>query len=197
MKQPKLQLWIYGGAGIALAFFVIFCLNFIFGQVRIRADLTGDKLHTLSKGTKAILGRLDSPVEVRLYVTQDPNRIPPDRKTQFRDVDDMLQEFRVASKGKIEIKKLDPEPDSEAEEAARLDGVEPQPAGNGENFYLGLVVSLDPEKVTIPPLYPKRENLLAYHLAHAIAQVLSTNKPVVGLISPLPFFGLPSNPLRM
>src|SRR5260370_6210939 len=197
MKHHKLQLWLFAGAGIALAFFVIFCLNFIFGQVRVRADLTGDKLHTLSAGTKAILGRLDSPVEIRLYLTQDPDRIPPDRKTLFRDVDDMLQEFRAPSRGKIEIKKFDPEPDSEAEEAARLDGVEPQPSGNGENFYLGLDVSLDPEKVAIPALSPQRENLLEYDLAHAIAQVLNTNKPVIGVMSPLPLFGMPSNPMMM
>ncbi len=197
MKHHKLQLWLYAGAGIALAFFVIFCLNFIFGQVRVRADLTGDKLHTLSAGTRAILGRLDSPVEIRFYLTQDPDRIPPDRKTLFRDVDDMLQEFRAASRGKIEIKKFDPEPDSEAEEAARLDGVEPQPSGNGENFYLGLVVSLAPEKVAIPALSPQRENLLEYDLAHAIAQVLNTNKPVIGVMSPLPLFGMPSNPMMM
>ncbi|PYJ05794.1 MAG: hypothetical protein DME25_07805, partial [Verrucomicrobia bacterium] len=186
MKEHKFRLWLYAGVGIVLAFFVIFCLNFIFGQVRLRVDATGDKLHTLSPGTKRILGGLDSPVEIRLYVTQDPDRMPPEFKTHVRNVEDMLNEFRAAGKGNVELKKFDPEPDSEAEEAARLDGVEPQPTRTGENFYLGLVVSLDPRKVAIPFLTLEREKLLEYDLARAVTQVLVTNKPVVGVMSPLP-----------
>jgi ABC-type uncharacterized transport system involved in gliding motility auxiliary subunit len=195
MKHPKFQLWMYAAAGIVLAFFVIFCLNFIFGQVRIRWDSTGDKIHTLSPGTRKILARLESPVEIRLYVTQDSDRTPPEYKTHMRNVEDMLQEFRAAAKGNLEIKKFDPEPDSEAEEAARLDGVEPQPSRTGESFYLGVVASLDPQKVALPFLSLEREKLLEYDLARAITQVMSTNKPVVGVMSPLPIFGTQSNPM--
>src|ERR1043165_4311768 len=39
--------------------------------------------------------------------------------------------------------------------------------------------------------------MLEYDLARAISQVLSTNKPVVGVMTPLPMFGQPMNPMMM
>ena len=62
---------------------------------------------------------------------------------------------------------------------------------------MGVCVSLDPEKVSLPVLSPERERLLEYDLARAIARVMSTNKPVVGLMTPLPMAGMPMNPMMM
>ena len=45
-------------------------------------------------------------------------------KTYAQRVEDLLGEYRQASKGQIEIQKLDPVPDSDAEDSAKLDGVE-------------------------------------------------------------------------
>ena len=46
--------------------------------------------------------------------------------TYAQRVEDLLGEYRQASKGRIEIQRLNPEPDSDAEDSARLDGVEGQ-----------------------------------------------------------------------
>jgi ABC-type uncharacterized transport system involved in gliding motility auxiliary subunit len=46
-------------------------------------------------------------------------------------------------------------------------------------------------------LTPQREKMLEYDLARAISRVLSTNKPVVGVMTPLPMFGQPMNPMMM
>jgi ABC-type uncharacterized transport system involved in gliding motility auxiliary subunit len=110
-------------------------------------------------------------------------------------VEDLLDEFRQASGGNIEVKKFDPQPDSETEDLANLDGVEGQLMQNGDKFYLGLAVSMDPVKVSIPLLSPDREKLLEYDLARALSQVIATNKPVLGVMSPLPMFGQPMNPM--
>jgi hypothetical protein len=45
-------------------------------------------------------------------------------KTYAQRVEDLLDEYRQASKGQIEIQKLDPVPDSDAEDSAKLDGIE-------------------------------------------------------------------------
>jgi ABC-type uncharacterized transport system involved in gliding motility auxiliary subunit len=117
-------------------------------------------------------------------------------KTYIQTVEDLLAEFRSQTGGKIEVKKLDPQPDSEAEDLAKLDGIEPQLLRNGESLYLGLVVEYVPQKSAIPFLSPQREKLLEYDVARAVSEVLSTNKPVIGILSPLQVTGS-FNPMMM
>ena len=197
MKSSKLQTLLFSAAGVVLVFIALVGLNLIVSPARVRLDLTQDRLHTLSDGTRQILKRLDGPVEVRFYVSQGKDRMPPALKTYVQSVDDLLNEFRAESGNKIEIRKIDPEPDSEAEDSARLDGVQGQPLPNGEEFYLGLAVENPPDKVVLPFLAPQREKLLEYDLSRAVSQVLTTNKPVVGVMSPLPVMGGGMNPMMM
>jgi ABC-type uncharacterized transport system involved in gliding motility auxiliary subunit len=197
MKSSKLQTFLFSAAGLVLVFIALVGLNLIFSPARVRVDMTADRLHTLSDGTRQILHRLDGPVEVRLYVSQGKDRMPAALKTYVQSVDDLLAEFRAESGNKIDIKKIDPEPDSEAEDSARLDGVQGQQLPNGEEFYLGVAIENAPDKVVLPFLSPQREKLLEYDLARAVSQVLTTNKPVIGVMSPLPVMGGGMNPMMM
>ena len=195
MKQKKTETLLYSAIGVAVMFVVVVAINLIGNAVKMRADLTEGKLYTLSPGTKAILKKVDSPVEVRFYFSQSETRVPSQIRTYAAEVEDLLEEFRDASGGKIRVRKIDPKPDSDAEEAAQADGIEGQPAGPmGENFYFGLVISLDPEKVPVA-LQLERERLLEYDIARALGQVIATNKPLVGVMTALPMFGQPANPM--
>ena len=110
-------------------------------------------------------------------------------------MEDLLSEYKEAAHGKLVIEKYDPEPDSDAEDSARLDGIEPQPLRNGDRIYLGLAVSMLDEKQAIPFLDPEPGALLEYDLSRAISQVVKPEKPVVGIMSALPVFGTPANPM--
>jgi hypothetical protein len=68
---------------------------------------------------------------------------------------------------------------------------------NGEAFYLGLAVSQLDEKQAIPFLNPNKERLLEYDLSRAIARVANPEKPTIAIMSPLPVFGGPANPMMM
>ena len=200
MKQTKIQTLLFSTAGVGLAFVAITGLNLLFSPVRARLDLTADGLHTLSEGSRKLLAKIDSNVEVRLYVSRGENRMPSALKNYSQTVEDLLQEFRAASGGKITIKRLDPEPDSDAEDTAKLDGIEPVSLGQmgGDPIYFGMAVSLAPETKAIPFLSPQREKLLEYDIARVISQVIATNKPVLGVMSPLPVLGGPAmNPMMM
>jgi len=75
-----------------------------------------------------------------------------------RQVEDLLGEFKQAARGQFTIEKYDPQPDSDAEDRAKMDGIEGQPIPPyGESFYLGLSLSrgMD-EVVAIPFLSPSR-----------------------------------------
>ena len=199
MKQKKLETLLYSAIGVLVMFVVIVAINLISSAAKGRMDLTAEKLYTLSPGTKSILKKLDSPVDVRFYFSQSEARVPSDIRTYANQVEDLLEEFSEISGGKIRVRKIDPKPDTENEEMAQADGLEPQPTGplSPENYFFGLVVSLDPQKAAIPFLQPQRERLLEYDLARAIASVISTNKPVVGVMTGLPMFGMPMNPMMM
>src|SRR5205814_8994523 len=68
---------------------------------------------------------------------------------------------------------------------------------NGERFYLVLAVNLLDENQALPFLDPNEERLLEYKIARAISRVVTPEKPVVGIMSPLPVFGMPANPMMM
>jgi len=197
MQKKSLETILYSAAGIGLMLGLLVVFNFIVGFAPMRMDLTQEKAYTLSPGTRAILAKLDSTVKIRFYCTQNENATPETVyfKTYAKRVEDLLDEFRQAAHGKLVIQKFNPEPDSDAEDSARLDGVEGEMLRDGERFYMGLAVSVLDEKQAIPFLDPNRERLLEYDLARAITGVVTSEKPVVGIMSPLPVFGAPSNPM--
>ena len=196
MKQKKLETLLYSAIGIAAMALILVAANFIAATFRSRVDLTADKLYTLSDGTKKIVGKLDTKVKIRLYYSQRDNAMPVFLKTYAQRVEDLLVELKQQSKF-IEIEKLDPQPDSDAEDSANLDGVEGQPTQTGEKIYLGVSINCLDQKVALPFLSPEREKLLEYDLARAIARVANPTKPVVGVMSALPVFGTPMNPMMM
>jgi ABC-type uncharacterized transport system involved in gliding motility auxiliary subunit len=197
MKNKGLETWLYSSLGVAAMFGIIVIVNALASGFNQRVDLTAERAYTLSAGTRAILSKLDTPVQIRFYSTRGDSRMPVFLKTYAQRVEDLLGEFRQASKGQIEIQKLDPAPDSDAEDSARLDGIEGQARVDGEPFYLGLSVSMLDQKQAIPFLAPDRERLLEYDLARAISRVVTAEKPVIGVMSPLPYGGQPTNPMMM
>jgi ABC-type uncharacterized transport system involved in gliding motility auxiliary subunit len=163
----------------------------------VRADLTQEKAYTLSAGTRAILQKLDTPVKIRFYCTQSDTATPETvyLKDYARQVGDLLQEYQQVAGKNLIVQKFDPQPDSDAEDSARLDGLEPQQLPGVDEFYLGLSISLPGTSVAIPFLSPDREKLLEYDITRALSQVINPEKPVIGIMSSLPVFGAPSNPM--
>ena len=191
MKKNNLETLLYSVGGVVLLFIALVAFNFIASRVKVRADLTEEKAFTLSPGTRAILSKLDTPVTIRFYVTRDEKEMHPRLKVYAKRVEDLLEEYRQASKGRIEIEKYDPKPDSDAEDSANLDGVEGQMIRPGEKIYLGLSVSMLNEKVTLPFLAPDRERLLEYDISRAISRVMNPERPTIGVMTPLQVFGHP------
>jgi ABC-type uncharacterized transport system involved in gliding motility auxiliary subunit len=187
--------WLYSIGGVIAVFVAIVAVNFILGLTPGRIDLTQGKLYTLSDGTRKVLGKLEAPVKIRFYFNQGDANVPVALRVFAGRVEDLLNEMRAASNGRLAIEKLNPQPDSDAEDSAGLDGVEAQELPSGEKFYLGLAVSFADQRLALPVLSPERERLLEYDLARAVARVTATAKPIVGVMSPLPVFGMPMNPM--
>ena len=186
---------LYSIGGVVAVFIAIVAVSFILGVRPVRVDLTEGKLYTLSDGTRKALGKLEAPVRVRFYFNQGADYVPVPIRAFAGRVEDLLNELRSASNGKLVIEKLNPQPDSDAEDSASLDGIEPQETPGGEKFYLGLTVSFADQKLAIPVLALNRERLLEYDLVKTIGRATKTTRPVVGVMTALPLFGMPPNPM--
>ena len=189
----KFEHLIYSAVGLAALFLILVAVNFFLARTPARIDLTQGNLYTLSDGTKKILRNLAAPVTVKLYVSQGES-VPVQLRGFAQRVEDLVREFQNAANGNLRIEKYNPRPDSEEEDAAQLDGVEPQQLMTGEQFYLGIAVSQLERKQAIAAVTPQRERLLEYDLVRAIARTASPQRPKIGLMAGLPVLGEKFNP---
>jgi ABC-type uncharacterized transport system involved in gliding motility auxiliary subunit len=155
------------------------------------ADFTEKSIHTLSDGTKSILGELDTPVVIRYYASRNTDYMPEEMKLHMRRVDDLLKEYASLSKGKLRIENLDPEPDTDAEDSANLDGINGQRMDD-QNLYFGIAVSCLDKTSVLPFLNPQEETMLEYQLSKAVAEVSTPKKPKIGIMSAFDLKGAPA-----
>ncbi|MDH5220572.1 MAG: GldG family protein [Betaproteobacteria bacterium] len=189
----KHEALLYSAVGLAALFLILVAVNFLASTASLRADLTEGRLHTLSPGTKKVLRELSAPVKVKLYISAG-EAMPVPLRSFARRVAGLVDEFKAVAGPNLVVERYDPRPDSEEEDAAQLDGIEPQQLASGEQFYLGLAASRLERKQAIPVLAPARERLLEYDLIRAIARAGASERPKIGLMSGLPVLGQQYNP---
>jgi len=179
------------GAIVLLALAVVLgAANVIIRTMRLRVDLTEEKLYTLSDGSRNLLGKLDQPVTLKLFFNSSNPRVPSNLRTYAKQVEDLLTEYRIAGNGNIIIEKVDPKPDSDEEEWARKYGI----AGAavevlGQPLYFGLVAVAGSAEAVMPALDPRLQQMLEFNVSRMINQVTNPKKKVIGVISSLPVLG--------
>ena len=192
--MKKYEHLIYSAVGLVALFLLLVALNFLLSLAPVRVDLTEGNLYTLSPGTKKILRNLSSPVKLKLYASQG-EAVPVPLRGFTQRVEDLVREFKQAGGANLIVERYNPRPDSEEEDAAQLDGIEPQQLVTGEQFYLGVAVSQLDRKQAIASISPQRERLLEYDLVRAVARVGSAERPKIGLMAGLPVMGERFNPM--
>jgi ABC-type uncharacterized transport system involved in gliding motility auxiliary subunit len=193
MKPRKYDHVLYSAIGLVALLLLLIAVNFLVSRVPARIDLTEGDIYTLSPGTRKILRELQTPVKVKLYVSQGES-VPVQLRGFAQRVEDTVREFKQAAGANLIVERYNPKPDSEEEDAAQLDGIEPQQLFSGEQFYLGIAVSQLDRKQAIPAVSPQRERLLEYDLIRAVARVGNPERPRIGLMAGLPVMGEKFNP---
>lgn len=188
-----------GMAGLAVLAVIIGAANMILSNLPLRVDMTGEKLYTLSKGSKAVLGKLENDVTLKFYFSSSSAEMPMQFKTYSQQVQNLLKEYERAGKGHVTLEAYDPKPDSDAEEWAQRYGVEPQNVNPfGQPVYFGLVAVCGEREETLPRLSQKTESTLEYDITRLVTRVAWPERPVVGLMTSLPdVMGKPQNPMMM
>ena len=189
MKKANSKITI-SAIGVAVVLVGIIILNAIMSSVNVRLDMTENKQYTLTDNTKRILSKLDTPITIKFYFSKSSASMPIPLKNYGQRVIDLLNEYKQYSNNYITVEKFDPEPDSDAADAATLDGIQGQLTNTGERVYMGIAITCVDQTVALPVLSPQRETLLEYDLTRAISQLTRVKKPVIGVMSALPVMGM-------
>lgn len=109
----------------------------LFPLSRIRVDLTEQHEYSLSPATRDILSHLQEPLLVRGYFSKKTHPLLAPLAPR---VEDMLQEYQVASNGKMIVEIVDPLEDPEKEaEANQTYGIRPTPLQAADRYGASVV----------------------------------------------------------
>jgi ABC-2 type transport system permease protein len=204
---------------------VLVALNWLASLFHYRIDLTQEKRYTLSEPTKRLLGGLDGPVSIDVFLKGD---LKAGAKKLAKSTTELLEQFEEYGKGKIAYRFTDPLTDlNDSDKAAFFDslhrmGIQPRTelmqSKKGEEqtqrtILPGAIVKYGDRVFAVDllkgasqkneaDLYNNAEALLEYKFANAIDKITEKAVPVVGYVSgngePLNFqvFDLIQNTLK-
>ncbi len=119
--------------------------NFIAGNLWLapvtwaRADITQGHIYSLSDATRQYLSELQEPLLIRGYFSAKTHPLLAPLVPQLRD---LLEEYAVAGKGRVQVEFVDPHDDQAVEEeAASRYGIKPVPFQMASKYEAGVVNS--------------------------------------------------------
>lgn len=187
---------------VALAAVLLLSVNLLSSLLfkNVKADLTADRLYTISDGTKKVLAKMEEPVTARVYYTRKLGEVAPLYGKYFERVKALLEQYRDLSNGKLQLTFLEPEAFSDVEDRAVAGGLRGVRLNqDGETGYFGLVASNTTDNDAAVEFFsPDRERFLEYDLTKLINGLANPKKRVVGLIAGIPIEGgmNPMQPMR-
>lgn len=187
----------------ATIFLGVIVLGYVLSQRRfVRADLTTDRIYTLTEASKRVMADLKDLLIIRCYFSE---KLPKAVKPQVDWINDLLTEYAAFGRGNVRIETLDP--GSKELSQAEKDNIE---QGFGVhavtlqeqqrdqvlamNCYLSIVLLCRDKHERIDLLDPKEQILdpnqsvvgLEYALARRILRVSQEELKGVGLIAETP-----------
>ncbi|MBO6784695.1 MAG: GldG family protein, partial [Alphaproteobacteria bacterium] len=142
-------------------------------------------------GTKEVLANLEEPIDLRFYYSEKFDEIGPDIARHSDRVRELLEEYERLSDGKVRIEVFDPQPFSPEEDLAVSDGLQGLPFDqSGARVYFGVSGTNSTDDVdAVGYLAPERSPFLEYDLTRLISNLADPEKPVVAMLTDLPFQG--------
>lgn len=177
-----------GGSLVLLGVLLVAVLTI--GNVVLRGariDLTGNRLYTLSEGTKNILADIDEPINLYFFYSDRATQDIPLLRNYSLRVRELLEEMAAKSGGRLHLNVIDPLPFSEDEDRASGFGLQALPVGKGgDSVFFGLAGTNSTDGQSVIPFFqPDKEVFLEYDIAKLVHSLVVGKKPVVGVISGL------------
>ncbi len=165
-------------------------LNVVASKVYKRADLTEDKLYTLSGASKKLVSNLPRPLHVKLFVSE---KLLPGYRETAQYIEDLLDEYKNASNGKFHWEVIHPEVKEEYRKEADRYGIKPfvaraksATALEARTITFGMAISYkrpgEDEKVEVlPRLFPGVERNIEYVISERIKRLTVHRKKILVL----------------
>ena len=173
--------------------FIVFVSGLLVGLILLnlisrdnfhRFDLTDNKKFSLSLSSKTIVSKLDDRLTIKVYFSDD---LPSELGNTRRFLQDILEEYQALSDD-VSFFFHAPESDSELEEQARKDGIQPVQMQALENdqmvvkkVYLGMVLLFENKKEIIPLIQSTAG--LEYMISTKIKSLINIDKKTIGLMA--------------
>ncbi len=162
---------------------ILALLNVISVRTFFRLDLTKTRAYSLSKVSKQYMRELQDPMTVKAFFTR---QLPPPYNANARYLRDLLEDYRVYSRGKFNYQFLDPVQDQDLAGEARSLGVyEIQlTAVERDKFeqkkgYMGLAIIYGDRQEVIPLI--QDTSGLEYQISSMIKKLVQSETKVVGI----------------
>ncbi|MFN8547701.1 MAG: GldG family protein [Candidatus Eisenbacteria bacterium] len=184
-KERVLKYGVNSGLAVVIMAGILIAVNVIGTQLFGRLDLTEGREFTVSSSTKRILRNLDDVVTVKCYFSK---KLPPQLATLEQQVADLLKEYTVYSKGKVNVRFFDPGASEDLKGQARSMGI-PELQMNVlekdqyqvSNVYLGIGLQYGDKTQAIPVI--QDVSTLEYDLSSAVVKLTRKDEPVLGFLS--------------
>ena len=164
---------------------ILIVLNILALKLFFRWDLTPNKIYTLSDASKQIVGRLDDKLVIKAYFTDN---LPSPYNNNRRYMQELLDDYRNASNGKITYEIISPSNEDELEKEAQKNGIQPVQIQTVKNdraesmkAYMGKVF-LYGGKTEALPFIGGIENL-EYDITGIINRIASPELKKIGVLS--------------
>ncbi len=153
----------------------------------LRADLTAEKVYSLSNTTKELIDKLDKerPITIQAFISPEVPGAYAEHQQRLRG---LLRQFDRIGGSLIAVRFVDVEPFSEAAEEARHFGIVPrtvQEAKDGrfsqQNVFLGAVIESSSDQVIVP--FFDLGTPIEYELTRSIRTASNEKRLTVGILT--------------
>jgi ABC-2 type transport system permease protein len=160
----------------------------LFRALDVRADLSEERISSLSPDTRRLLQTLDTvrPIDIKAYVSPT---VPEDYTQTRLTLLNMLRQFQRLGRGRVNVEVVATEPKTEAAALARQQfGIEPvtvlsrvRGAYREEEIFLGCAFTSGLEKVVVP--FFDKGTPVEYELIRSICTVAQQKRKRLGVLT--------------
>jgi len=124
----------------------------------------------LTEATKAVLRRLDVPVEIRFYSIWGGGPVDAELEAFAGRVSQLLEEYQSEGGGNVVVNRFDSRSVTGARQAALADGLDPVRRDRGETGFVGVALVSGEQRLVLPRFSPEWEGAVEFDLSRAIAR---------------------------